>query len=294
MDRNERLASALQTWAQLESLHDLTYFAKECRASYKQLGVADSWARYFGGRAAPLGRVEPGIVTAVFYSFAGRNVAAAIPSVWETATPDQFVEARFHGLMAAWDRIMDQSPLAPDQEVVVRAGQIADKAANNGDTSGHPLYAANLSVQPLDDPVSKLFHAATLIREYRGDCHNNLLAVNQIGGCQAHILMVAIGAEERSAAQKSRGYTDAEWMEGSEELIARGLIDQDLNIKPEGRAFRSELELRTNLLMTTLFDAVTDAELGELQALTAPIEMAIAESSSLPAFTRTYELLTPN
>jgi hypothetical protein len=241
-----------------------------------------------------MGRVGPGIVTAVFYSFASRNVAAAIPTVWETATPDQFVEARFNGLGAAWDRIMGQSSLAPDQEVVVRAGEIADKAATNGEAAGHPLYAANLSVQPPDNPVSKLFHAATLIREYRGDCHNNLLAVNQIDGCQAHILMVAIGAEERSKAQTSRGYSDDEWVAGSEDLIARGLIDQDQNISPEGRAFRSELELRTNLLMATLFDAITDAELGELQALTAPIEIAIAESSSLPAFTRTYELLTSN
>ncbi len=294
MDRNERLASSLQTWAQLETLHDLTYFAKECRASYKQLGVGDSWARYFGGRAAPMGKVGPGIVTAVFYSFAGRNVAAAIPTVWDTATPEQFVEARFRGLLAAWDRIMGQSSLAPDQEVVIRAGQIADKAALNGEPAGHPLYAANLSVQPPDDPVSKLFHAATLIREYRGDCHNNLLAVNQIDGCQAHILMVAIGAEERSTAQISRGYSDDEWIRGSEELIARGLIDQDQDMTPEGRTFRSELELRTNLLMAPLFDAITDGELGELQALTAPIEMAIAESSSLPAFRRTYELLTSN
>jgi hypothetical protein len=292
MDRNERLASSLKTWAQLETLHDLTYFAKECRASYKELGISDSWARYFGGRAAPMGRVGPAIVTAVFYSFANRNVAAAIPAVWETATPDQFLTARFNGYLAAWDRIMSQSSLAPDQEVITRAGEIAARVAANGELAGHPLYAANLSVQPPDDPTSKLFHAATLVREYRGDCHNNLLATNQIDGCQAHILMVAIGAEERSTAQVSRGYTDDEWTKGSEDLVARGLIDQDQRISAEGRSFRNEIELRTNLLMAPMFDAITDAELGELQALTAPIEIAMVESNSLPTFRRAYEILT--
>ncbi|WP_298338568.1 hypothetical protein [Ferrimicrobium sp.] len=291
MDRNERYASSLKVWAQLETFHDLTYFAKECRESYKTLGVADSWARYFGGRAAPMGQVEPGVVTAAFYSFSHHNVEAAIPSVWKIAAPEQFITARFAGILATWDRIMGSSTLAPSVEVLARATQIATKISRHGERDGHPLYAANLSVQPPDDPISQLFHAATLIREYRGDCHNSLLSVNQINGCEAHILMVAIGAEQRSTAQTSRGYTDAEWTHGIENLTHRGLIAKDETITPEGRSFRSDLERRTNLLMAPLFDVASDGELTELQALAAPIEMAIHDSGSLPTFQRVHELL---
>ncbi|WP_298208280.1 hypothetical protein [Ferrimicrobium sp.] len=291
MDRNERQTSSLIVWAQLETLHDLTYFAKECRESYKALGVSDSWARYFGGRAAPMGRVEPGVVTAVFYTFSHRNVEAAIPSVWQIAAPEQFVGARFEGLLAAWNRIMESTPLAPSQEALARAAEIATKISVDGERSGHPLYAANLSLRPPEDPTSRLFHAATLIREYRGDCHNNLLSVNQINGCEAHILMVAIGAEKRSTAQPSRGYTDDEWNDGVESLASRGLIRKDETITMEGRAFRSDLERRTNVLMAPLFDAVSDGELAELQALGAPIEMAIRQAGALPNFQRVHELL---
>lgn len=291
MDHNDRLAISLQTWAQLETLHDLTYFAKECRASYKELGVAEPWARYFGGRAAPMGRVEATVVTAVFYSFANASVAAAIPAVWDVATPEQFIAARFDGFLSTWDRIMSQSSVVTNQELVVRAAQISAKVAANGELAGHPLYAANWSVQPPDDPNSRLFHAATLIREYRGDCHNNLLAVNQIDGCQAHVLMVAIGAEERDTAQTSRGYTDDEWTRACDDLKARGLIDQDQLITPAGRSFRSEIEQQTNVLMTAMFDAITDAELGELQALTAPLAIAVEESNALPVFRRAHEVL---
>lgn len=291
MDHAQRQQTSLHTWAQLEALHDLTYFAKECRDAYKKLGVGDSWARYFGGRSAPMGRVNASVVTATFYSFAHRLIAPSIPSVWEVATPDQFIRARFEGFRATWERIMSASTLAPSQAAHLRAAALAMRAAVTGSQAGHVLYSANLEIQAPDDPVSQLFHAATLIREYRGDSHNNLLAAHRIDGCQAHILMVAIGAEDRESSQRSRGYTDDEWATGADTLIGRGYLDTQQNITPAGRSFRADLERATNQLMGQIFDVLSHRELSELAALTAPIAMAIHASGSLPNFTRAFEVL---
>jgi hypothetical protein len=291
MDRTERHQSTLQTWAQLETLHDLTYFSKESRQAYKDLGVADPWARYFAGRSAPMGRVEAGVVTAAFYSFSHTMVEAAIPSVWEISPPAQFIEARFRGFHATWERIAKDSPLAPSSDAIARAAELAMKAAMNGERGGHPLYAANLAIESPTDAVSQLFHAATLIREYRGDCHNLLLGANGISGCQAHILMVAIGAEDRSVGQGSRGYTDQEWDQGAHDLRERGMLDKDQSITPSGRSFRAAIERNTNLLMQPVFDSLSHAELSELGALSAPIALAVNLSGTLPKFTRAFELL---
>jgi hypothetical protein len=51
------------------------------------------------------------------------------------------------------------------------------------------MYAALRAVPIPADPVTRLFHAASLLREHRGDGHIAALMVERVGGLEAHVLL---------------------------------------------------------------------------------------------------------
>jgi hypothetical protein len=50
------------------------------------------------------------------------------------------------------------------------------------------LYAALRALPVPEEPVAWLWHAATLLREHRGDGHRAALVAEAIGGTEAHVL----------------------------------------------------------------------------------------------------------
>ncbi len=46
---------ARRIWRYLETLHAVSYFAPECTAAMKDLGLKGFWMGYFAGRGAPFG-----------------------------------------------------------------------------------------------------------------------------------------------------------------------------------------------------------------------------------------------
>jgi hypothetical protein len=71
----------------LESLHAVTYFARPCRHALRDRGLVGFWTGYFAARAAPLGRVGAGPVSAAFFNFEPGMVADAVPGCWEVVDP---------------------------------------------------------------------------------------------------------------------------------------------------------------------------------------------------------------
>jgi hypothetical protein len=59
-------APARRLWQVAEPYHALTYFAPEAHRAYEDAGLRGFWRGYFAGRAAPLGAVGAGVVTATF------------------------------------------------------------------------------------------------------------------------------------------------------------------------------------------------------------------------------------
>src|SRR5690348_8524140 len=93
-------------WTLLEPLHAETYFGAQARAALEEAGLRGFWRGYFAGRAAPLGPVGPGVVTAAFFGFAPGMVARAIPDVWTRAAPDAVLAARTAGAGTALRQIL--------------------------------------------------------------------------------------------------------------------------------------------------------------------------------------------
>jgi hypothetical protein len=71
---------------------------------------------------------------------------------------------------------------------LARAAELATKAAAGAPTEGRALYAALRALPVPEEPVARLWHAATLLREHRGDGHIAALVTEGIGGTQAHVL----------------------------------------------------------------------------------------------------------
>jgi hypothetical protein len=263
-----------------EPVHGVTYFAPEARAALDGLGYRGFWMGYFAARSAPLGMVSPEVVTAIFYNFAPERVAKALPAAWQIAGPEAALHARQESAVAALRRY----GIAADENVTV-AAELAGKAVRQTPLDGRPLFAANRALPWPDDPLAALWHAATLLREQRGDTHIAVLAAAGVSGRECNVLQAAAGAIPREYIARARDYDEAAWRHHEEQLAERGLLNDDGSITAEGRELKNAVESTTDALSLSALDALGDDEVEALfQALT-PITRAVVAGGDLPAMT---------
>src|SRR4051812_26263277 len=146
----------------------VNFFSEEPNESMAALGFTNYWDGYFAGRSAPLGRVPAEVVHAAFYNFADGEAARHVPSVWETTTPEAAHAAREQGCTAALRRILGDLVTTPG---FTRAGELLVLAATSAPVEGRVMYAGLRSLPVPDEPVARLWHAANMLREHRGDGH---------------------------------------------------------------------------------------------------------------------------
>ncbi|HEX8870916.1 MAG TPA: hypothetical protein VF821_34950 [Lentzea sp.] len=198
---------ARQLWLRFEPYHDVTYFTPESRAATDALGCKGGWMGYFGMRAAPLGAASPELVTAVFYNFAPRMVARALPDAWAVASPDEFLRVRLEGVDGALRRLLGDVSTTE----ILEAAALARAAAEAVDVAGRPLAAANRALPWPSQPHLALWHACTILREARGDGHVAALVANGVGPCQALALYAREHSLDPAYMRTARGWTVEEW-----------------------------------------------------------------------------------
>ncbi len=286
IERSERE----RLWAILDRLHDVTYFGREARDAYKDLGVKDAWARYFAGRAAPLGQVTSATVIATFYHFGPSLIEKSLPQAWSVATPEAFLEARLDGFRATMAR------LAPRfGENLGEVNELLAEPSGRGMREGMPLYGANVALGLPSDPMDAFFMIATRYREHRGDCHNAVLATSHVSGPQAALLVAGLAgpAPEIAAGESSgifdkarvgRGFSEQEWSDGLMALEGQGLLGSDGAITEQGIVFRTDIEERTDSLSGDLYRELSRDEVDRLVALLGPTVTLVEESHEFPSF----------
>ena len=160
-----------RTWQTTEPVHAMVYFAKEAQEEYAALGFdvkANRALGYFPARAAPLGRVGPGVVHATFFNWSRLAVDFGITGAWDIASPEEVLAARLRGADRALRRLGGE---LVDDPGLVEAVELARTATQGCATEGRPLYAAHADLPWPDGPHLQLWHAITLLREFRGDGH---------------------------------------------------------------------------------------------------------------------------
>jgi hypothetical protein len=232
-------------WSLFEPVHAVTYFAPEAGAAFEAAGLRGFWRRYFAGRSAPLGAVGAGPVTAAFFGFAPAMVARALPDVWTRISPAAALAARVAGARAA---LRDLIPDA-EEPAVVEAAALLSAAAASVDLPGRVLAAANADLPWPEDPRDRLWHAATILREHRGDGHVAALLTSNVDGCESLVWRVALdGGGQRDTMQRARGWTDLEWQQAAERLRDRGWLTAEGAPTAAGRTAHEQMEALTDRL----------------------------------------------
>lgn len=273
-------AVARRFFDRLEPVHAVTYFAAEPRAALDSLGYPGFWMSYFAARSAPLGIVPPEVVTAAFYNFTAEQVAKALPAAWDIASPATLLQMRSETAVAALRR----SGVA-DSKSTRLAAELTAKAARTAPLDGRPLYAANRALPWPEEPIAKLWHAVTLLREQRGDSHIAVLMAEGIGGRESNVLHAAAGRVPREMIMRSRDYDDEQWEHYVERLRSRGWLDARGELTDTGRDIKQTIEDRTDELSLAALDALTDDEITTLFAVLTPITRQVVAAGDIPAAT---------
>jgi len=278
VDREPSLARRF--FDRLEPVHAVTYFAPEARNALDGLGFPGFWMGYFAARSAPLGVVPTEVVTATFYNFAPERVAKAVPAAWEIVSPAGVLQVRRESAVAALRRYG-----VTDDDGVRAAADLAAKAARNAPLDGRPLFAANLSLDWPDEPVARLWHAVTLLREHRGDGHIAVLATVGISGRESNVLHAAAGRVPKELIKRSRDYDDEQWSHYRDRLVRRGLLDSDDGLTDAGRELKQSIEDTTDMLALSALDALDDHEVEALFQSLTPITRKVVSGGDVPAAT---------
>jgi hypothetical protein len=290
-------------WTLFEPIHAVTYFAAEARSAYEQAGLRGFWRGYFAGRAAPLGVAGAGgtaatpagaasaaVVAASFFNFAPAFVARAIPGVWDLITPEEALRVRLAGATEGLGRL-----LAGQEAEAAAAGDLLWRAIGELDFSGRVLAAANaaLLVPPGEDvaasPASsapaglgRLWQAATLLREHRGDGHFAALAAADIDGCEAVVLRCCLGLR-REDMQPVRGWTDEAWDGALSRLAARGWVGADGALTSAGREAHAAVEDATDRAASRPWARLGPEATAEIAAALTPLARACAAALPYPS-----------
>ena len=271
-----------QCWRATEPVHAQVYFAPEPKEELAALGhdlMANPAAGYFVPRSAAFGAVGPGAVVASFFSFAPSVVELGLRDAWVPATPAQVVEARWRGAERALRRmcvaLLDQPELA-------EAVDLARRAAEGCSPDGRPLYAAHADLDWPDSLPLQLFHAVTLLREYRGDGHIAVLVAEGVSGLESAVLHVAQGdAWTREPLRKRRGWSPEQWDAAVERLRARGWLDESERFTEQGAAARAHVEARTDALALPAWERLGEQDCTRLRALVRPLSTAIVAAGGI-------------
>ncbi|HET7278761.1 MAG TPA: hypothetical protein VFJ22_11820 [Dermatophilaceae bacterium] len=256
----------------------VNFFSSEPNHSMMALGYRNYWDGYFAARSAPLGRVPAEVVHAAFYSFADGEVARHIPRVWDTATPEAAHAAREQGCVAALRRILGDLVEAPG---LVRAADLLAKASTSAPTEGRVMYAGLRALPMPMEPVARLWHAANMLREHRGDGHIAALLSEGIGGTEAHVLSALdMGIHPAESFGRIHHLPAARLARVMAGLHARGLLDDSGRFTDAGRATKARIESVTDALAEAPYTGLDPRELDELITELEPMSRRLEATGS--------------
>lgn len=215
----------------------------------------DFFTAYVVGRGGPFGRDAPGsLIAATFAVFEPGFVAGT----WE--------RGRDLGDVEEYQRLRDAATadslraVLGDETRLAEVAGVLERAVDAVSGAGRPLFSALRARPRPDDPAGRLWRAADLVREHRGDGH--------VAAC------VAAGLDPVRMGQLAElwvGYPLGEysgtraWPEelaaaGARRLAEEGLITStgpDAGLTGAGRALRDGIEAATDSAQDDLLAAVT-------------------------------------
>ncbi|MFJ3086138.1 hypothetical protein [Streptomyces sp. NPDC086838] len=266
----------------LNPLHSSLYFSPDLGKELGGIGIDDPSAVYFATRAAAMGAVGADTVTATFYNFNHALVSRHVPAIWDIASPAKVLDARIRAADATLRRLLGEEIIASPE--MAEAAQLALRATEGCTRHARPLYAAHAGLPVPDEPHLAYWHAATLLREHRGDAHLAALLSAELDPLEALVSHTATG---KGMAIRwllaSRGWRRADWEDASERLRGRGLLTSEGELTEEGAELRKELEEATDRMDLGPYEHLGGPGVARLTELGRGFLATAAAAGAFPA-----------
>ena len=143
---------------------------------------------------------------------------------------------------------------------------------------GRPLAAAHAELPWPEEPHLVLWHAQSILREFRGDGHIALLVVHGLSGLDALVTHAAAGDVPARVLRSSRAWSQSDWDTTVGSLRGRGWLQEgdELHFTEWGAAQRQAIEDGTDALAAAPYDVLGDDDCTELRAIVRPWSTAFS------------------
>jgi hypothetical protein len=214
---------------------------------------------YVCGRGAALGAVPSAVVAATFAAFE----PGLIDQLWNEGRShlelDELITVRDRATAASLRDVLGGAATEAD---VTRVAEVLETAVDGVDGTGRVLFAA-LRAQPrLHDPYGRLWRAADLVREHRGDSHVAACVAAGLDPVRTNVLTETWVGYPVGEYSGTRAWPEEVHAAAVARLEADGMI-ADGAITDRGRSLRDGIEATTDAAQAELIEAL-GSRLGAL------------------------------
>ncbi|MDP9429181.1 MAG: hypothetical protein M3Q47_10060 [Actinomycetota bacterium] len=257
-----------------EPIATISIWGRQVNERLSDLGL-NFLTGYVWARAAPMGEPAAAVVVAAFGVFEPGLITALYEEARGKATRIDVLAAREEGAVESLRELLPHAAVA-DAVAALRRG--TDVAAQH--LVGRPLFAGLVSLPWPEDPLGQLWHAATMLREYRGDVHQAANVAADLTGVQMNLMTEYWVGWAHTEYAGTRGWSAEAMAEADADLVRRGLVT-DGALTEQGRRLRDGIEQQTEAALMPVLDAIGP----ELPALTRQLHewsAAIVASGGAP------------
>ncbi|MEI6497331.1 MAG: hypothetical protein WCO88_11740 [Actinomycetota bacterium] len=231
----------------LEPIATLGWWSRGAAERIDALGLG-FFDGYVWGRAAALGTPPPALVVSTFGVFDPALLTAVYQHGSSLAPREAVLAARAEGAGATLSELVDDA----------EAGALADdllEALASLDGMGRPLFSALRALPIPDTAAGRLWRAAELVREHRGDGHLAACVAAGLDAVTMNVfteLWLGFGLGDYSG---TRGFGPDRLAEAFNFLEARGWAADGV-LSPAGRQARLAIETATDVSQQALVAAL--------------------------------------
>jgi hypothetical protein len=238
----------------------------------------DFLSAYVYGRGAALGEVPSSVVAAAFAVFPPEMIHELWSAGRARLGRGELIALRDAGAAASLRKVLGD--VTADRDVL-EVAEALESAVDAADGAGRPLFSALRAAPRSNDPYGRLWRAADLVREHRGDGHVAVCVAAGLHPCEMNILTELWLGYSLGEYSNTRGWSREATEAAIAHLTVSGLIS-NWELTEDGRAFRDRLEARTDASQQSLIDALGE-RLEPLIAAVAPWSSRCIAAGAFPA-----------
>jgi hypothetical protein len=260
----------------VEPIATICWWAREANEAAIGLGLS-FLERYVRGRAAPLATSNASVVVSCFGTFEPAVIRSVLAHCNADVSDEQILQARERGAVAALSAVTDGMDLSAADWAAARLYQVMTEV----EATARPLFGALRTIPCPTDPIGKLWRAAELYREHRGD--GNLAASISAGldPVEMNVITELWLDYPLGEYSSSRGFATDRIAVATERLRRRGWVEEN-SLTEEGRFARDEIERATDSTQQLIIDSL-GGDVHEITKAIAAIGRAVVDAFAAPS-----------